>query len=145
MELMNNIIRMDNNGMMDKKEIKLIIKKYLYKDPFILAVSLLGSAKEGRMTQGSDIDIALMLYPGNSLDSYKKMKIIKDLSFELERLADIGEISSTNLVYSREALLKGEIIFSRDTDLFQNIRANLLGMYLQFNLEREEVINAYRA
>lgn len=131
--------------MMNKETIKRIIKKYLYKEPLILSSSLLGSAEDGRMRAESDVDIAVMLYPGNSLDSYKKMKIIKDLSFELERLADIGEISSTNLVYSREALLKGEIIFSRDTDLFQNIRANLLGMYLQFNLEREEVINAYRA
>ena len=130
---------------MNKETIKRIIKKYLYKEPLILSSSLLGSAEDGRMRAESDVDIAVMLYPGNSLDSYKKMKIIKDLSFELERLADIGEISSTNLVYSREALLKGEIIFSRDTDLFQNIRANLLGMYLQFNLEREEVINAYRA
>ena len=131
--------------MMNKETIKRIIKKYLYKESLILSSSLLGSAEDGRMRAESDVDIAVMLYPGNSLDSYKKMKIIKDLSFELERLADIGEISSTNLVYSREALLKGEIIFSRDTDLFQNIRANLLGMYLQFNLEREEVINAYRA
>ena len=129
---------------MDKETIKLTIKKYLINDSLILAVILLGSAKEGRMTKESDIDIAVILYPGEKLDSLKKMKLLKELSFELRKIVDIGEVSSKNLVYSREALLKGEIIFTKDKDLFENIRANLLGMYLQFNFERGEVINAYR-
>ena len=63
----------------------------------------------------------------------------------LERDTDIGLISSANLVYACEALFKGIPLFYRDEDRAKLMRANLLGMYLQFNRDRSEVLNAYRA
>ena len=47
--------------------------------------------------------------------------------------------------YACEALFKGIPLFYRDEDRAKLMRANLLGMYLQFNRDRSEVLNAYRA
>jgi uncharacterized protein len=58
---------------------------------------------------------------------------------------DLGEISSANLVYSTEAFLTGVPVFQRNPERAALRRAALMGMYIQFNLDRKEVLDAYRA
>ena len=65
-------------------------------------------------------------------------------SCEMGRNVDLGEISSSNLVYAREAILKGKLLYTKNEEMTNLFRANLLGMYLQYNIDRQEVINAYR-
>ncbi len=131
--------------MTGKEKIKKTIKNYLFQEREIMAVLLLGSANKEEMTEDSDIDIAIIVYPGKKLDMNKKMLIIKELSYKLGRIIDVGEITSKNLIYSNEAVIKGREIFIKDKEAFEMKRAALLGMYLQFNYERREVINAYSA
>jgi len=50
-----------------------------------------------------------------------------------------------NLLYAREALLKGYPVYQKDEDLMNLKRASLLGMYIQFNIDRKEVLDAYSA
>lgn len=57
---------------------------------------------------------------------------------------DLGEISSRNLVYAREVLLTGIPVYRKDSERVDLLRANLLGMYIQFNLDRKEVLDAYK-
>ena len=75
----------------------------------------------------------------------ERLRIANDLAYKLERSVDLGEISSANLVYSREAFLTGVPVFQRNPEKASLRRAGLLGMYIQFNLDRKEVLNAYRA
>ncbi len=121
------------------------IKEVLDGDSRILAVYLLGSALRGELGPESDIDLALMLEPGAEMSSRERVNIANDLAYKLERAVDLGEISSANLVYSREAFLTGVSVFQRNPEKASLRRACLLGMYIQFNLDRKEVLNAYRA
>ncbi len=126
-------------------KIEKYVQKFVEREPEILAVFLLGSAVTQRLRSDSDIDLGIMMEPGTKLDPLIKMDIAGDLSYELGRSVDIGEISSGNLVYARETLLKGILLYLRDKDRFNLARANLLGMYIQFNMDRQEVVDAYRA
>lgn len=120
-------------------------KEILSGDARILAVYLLGSAIRENPGSESDIDLALMLEAGAEMSSLERLKIANDLTYKLERSVDLGEISSANLVYSREAFLTGVPVFQRNPEKASLRRAGLLGMYIQFNLDRKEVLNAYRA
>lgn len=114
-------------------------------DARILAVYLLGSAVRGNLGPESDIDLALMLEEGAKMSSRERLEIASDLAYKLERSVDLGEISSANLVYSREAFLSGVPVFQRNPEKASLRRAGLMGMYIQFNLDRKEVLDAYRA
>ncbi|KAF0153883.1 MAG: DNA polymerase beta domain-containing protein region [Syntrophaceae bacterium] len=114
-------------------------------DSRILAVYLLGSALRGNLGPESDIDLALMLEEGAKMSPLERLKIANNLAYKLERSVDLGEISSANLVYSREAFLSGVPVFQRNPEKAALRRAGLMGMYIQFNLDRKEVLDAYRA
>lgn len=114
-------------------------------DARVLAVYLLGSALRGNLGQESDIDLALMLEAGAEMSPRERLRIANDLAYKLERSVDLGEISSANLVYSREVFLSGVPIFQRNPEKASLRRAGLMGMYIQFNLDRKEVLDAYRA
>jgi predicted nucleotidyltransferase len=116
----------------------------LTQDLRILAIYLLGSAVDGQLRPDSDIDLAFMPEPGVRIGPLDRAEMGTAVSFDLGRDVDIGELSSENLIYSREALLKGIRLFSRDsvrTDLYA---ASLLGMYVRFNEDRRELTDAYR-
>ncbi len=115
------------------------------KDTRILALYLLGSVARGAQRPDSDIDIGLMPEPGEHIGALERLQLANSMAVELKRSVDLGEISSKNLVYSFEALLKGTALYKRDGDRADLYRANLLGMYQQFNYERREVLDAYRA
>ncbi len=127
------------------EEIRRSLEDVLSGDSRILAVYLLGSAANGNLCPESDIDLALMLEPEVKMSSLEKLKIANDLAYKLGRSVDLGEISSANLVYSREAFLTGIPVLQRNPEKVSLRRAGLLGMYIQFNLDRKEVRDAYRA
>ena len=93
----------------------------------------------------SDIDLALMFEPGLSMNILERQDMANTLSYELKRTVDLGEISNRNLVYTREVLLTGIPVYVKDSDKVNLLRANLLGLYVQFNQDRKEVLDAYRA
>ncbi len=112
-------------------------------DGRILAAYLLGSAVTGRLRKDSDIDIAIMVYPGTHLPELDRAQIGASLSYRLGRQVDVGFLSSCNLIYANEALHTGIRMYARDTDAAALYAANLLGLYLEFNERRQEIINAY--
>ena len=127
------------------EQIEANVRQLLKKEPHILAVYLLGSTLRGTMRPDSDIDLGLMIEPGYKISALERAYLSGIISYKMRRTVDIGEISSNNLVYAREALLKGKIIYTKNKDSVNLYRANLLAMYLQYNKDRQEVVNAYRA
>ncbi len=116
----------------------------LENDPRILALYLLGSALSGRMRSDSDIDMAVLLEPGQELPALERAQLAASMALELKRDVDLGELGSRNLVYAREAILKGRRLWTRQAGRADLRAAILLGMYARFNGERSEVTNAYR-
>ena len=114
-------------------------------DPRIAAVYLLGSAVSGNMRPDSDIDLALLPERGCRLGSTDLLELASRLAMLAGRPVDLGLLSSKNLVYAREALMTGRRLFCRDDVFTETTAATLLGMYLKFNEDRREVLDAYRA
>ncbi|MBB6479511.1 type VII toxin-antitoxin system MntA family adenylyltransferase antitoxin [Spirochaeta isovalerica] len=109
----------------------------------VVAVFLLGSAATSKLRPDSDIDMALLTESGKKILPSDFLSLSSSLSYEFSRTVDLGIISSKNLIYAREALLKGIPVFVRDEDKMNLLRANLLGMYIQFNEDRREIVEAY--
>ena len=109
----------------------------------VVAVFLLGSTASGNSRPDSDIDLAVLTDGGKILDPFIRVNIANLLSYLFSKPVDLGQISSENLVFAREALLKGNPVFVRDAEKMNLIRANLLGMYIQYNIDRKEVVDAY--
>ncbi len=113
--------------------------------PCIQAVYLLGSAASGAMRSDSDVDIALLFKPGSEIDADFLDKKKAELSLMLGREVDTGYMSTKNLVYARQAILTGKRIFVQDENFVNMREATLLGLYAQFENDRQEVMNAYKA
>ena len=113
-------------------------------DPRILALYALGSAVNGNMRPDSDIDLAVLVMPGTRLGALERAELAADASIILGRDVDLGELSSSNLVYAYEVIMKGRRLFERDEGRAGLMEACLLGMFANFNLERRELLDAYR-
>ncbi len=114
-------------------------------DPDIMALYVLGSAATDSMRPDSDIDLAILYEPGHEHTALQRAEIAADATCTLGRDVDCGELSSRNLVYAREAILKGRRLFARDAFRADSMETNLLGMYTRFNEDRREVLDAYCA
>lgn len=123
----------------------LAIQRRLEQDRRVLAAYLLGSAASGRMRPDSDLDLALMMMPDAKMSSLDRIALAAELGLEAGMVVDIGELSSGNLVYAKEAILTGRRIFTRDAFQADLKACTLLGMYVRFNEDRHEVLHAYQA
>ncbi len=123
----------------------LTIQRRLEQDKRVLAAYLLGSAASGRMRPDSDLDLALMTMPEAKMSSMDRIALAAELGLEVGIVVDIGELSSENLVYAKEAILVGKRIFTRDVFQADLKACTLLGMYCRFNEERQVVLDAYCA
>ncbi|MFC1761251.1 nucleotidyltransferase domain-containing protein [Planctomycetota bacterium] len=121
------------------------IKDKLKQDPRILAAYLLGSVANGNMRPDSDIDIAILPQAETTLSHLEIFELAADLTEIAARNVDLGLLSSQNLVYASEALLKGQRICCQDIPQTDLMVATLLGLSLEFNIERKEIIDVYTA
>ena len=117
----------------------------LKKTPGLCAAYLHGSALSGNRHPESDIDIALLPFPGSNLTSLDRLALAAELEAIVHAPVDLGVLSQSNLVYCKEVICKGERLFTHDrlaSDLFA---AQALSMYVQLQRQRKEVIDAYAA
>ncbi|MCW7472007.1 type VII toxin-antitoxin system MntA family adenylyltransferase antitoxin [Leptospira levettii] len=128
---------------LSEKEIESIVD-YFSKVPEVLAVYLLGSAAKDTMRPGSDIDLAILPFEGISISGTELFKFAGDLGYQLGLDFDLGEMSSRNLVYSKEAIFSGKAILVKDKPKVELRTNTLISMYFNFQIERREVLNAYR-
>lgn len=61
------------------------------------------------------------------------------------REVDIGVLDSSNLVYAKEALMNGRRLFCANEVEADRRASELLSLYLKFQEDRQEVLDAYRA
>ena len=73
------------------------------------------------------------------------MELSATLTLVAKRSVDLGVLSSHNLIYASEALLKGKRFFCRDAFQTDLAAATLLGLTARYKFERKEIVNAYTA
>jgi predicted nucleotidyltransferase len=113
--------------------------------PGALAWYVLGSVATGTMRSDSDLDLAVLPLPGVVLDRAELIRWAGSLAIEVGREVDVGVVESSNLVYAKEALTKGQRLVCSDPSLADRRASELLSLYLTFQEDRKEVLDAYRA
>jgi len=102
-----------------------------------------GSAANGLMRPESDVDIAILPAQGAHMNGMELAELGATLTAKAGRIVDVGIISAKNLVYAREAILHGRLLFTRSRFAFDLAAATLLGMYARFHDDRQVVLHAY--
>ena len=121
------------------------VAAHLRSRPFVSAAYLLGSAAEGRLRPDSDVDIAVLPRPGQSLAVQERLALAAELASIVGRHVDLGSLSLANLVYAKEAVAGGRLVFERDHLVTAQFEMYTLSMYASLQEARREVLHAYAA
>ena len=109
----------------------------------IAAAYLLGSVLTTDFRNDSDVDLAILLVPGRKMHLLERLELAANLETHLGHPVDIGILSTRNLVYAKEAIVRGRCIFSRDSAFKNLFAATALSLYVQLHRQRKEVEDAY--
>jgi len=119
------------------------LSRRLKEDKRICAAYLHGSAVKGGMRPNSDVDIALLLVPGQHLTTLERLELSADLEIVLGRSVDIGILSTNNVVYAKEVAAGGQILFTKNQLESDRFIAHALSMYAELQSSRQEILKAY--
>jgi predicted nucleotidyltransferase len=109
--------------------------------PEVIFALLHGSAKDGYIKPGSDLDIALWVNGEPSLDIYQRAyDAIGSVAADAE--PDVGILNRAEPVYRFEAL-KGKLLFCRDRDLYVDFFSRTCRAY-EFQMADYERQHRYR-
>jgi len=117
----------------------------LEKEEQVAAAYLLGSAVRGALRPNSDLDIALLPVRGRVITAGDRLSLASDLEDLAGRPVDVGVLSTANLVYAKEAVAHGRVIFERDHAARARFAMLVLSMYASLQESRREVLHAYAA
>jgi len=106
---------------------------------------LLGSAAEDRLRPDSDVDIAVLPRHGQAFPTRVRLALAAELASIVGRNVDLGVLSTANLVYAKEAVARGRLIFEQDHLITAQFEMYTLSMYASLQESRQEVLRAYAA
>lgn len=117
----------------------------LQQEPSVCAAYLHGSAAKQRLRPDSDVDIAVLPMPRIRISAQERAALAGELESLLGRTADIGVLSTGNLVYAKEVLEHGRPLFTKNPFLSDRFFSTCLAMYADLQQDRKEVLDAYSA
>lgn len=133
-----------NGSTLDPPQLEAVVS-YLSGQGHVAAAYLLGSAAEGRLRPDSDVDIAVLPLAPNGLPVAERLSMAAELSRLAGREVDLGILTTRNLVYAKEAVTRGRLIFERDHSTTATFEMYALSMYASLQEARREVLRAYAA
>lgn len=123
-----------------------LISRILNRISGLACAYLHGSAITECFRPQSDIDLALLFRPGTGLPLET---IIRTCRGRIEsgtgHPPHFAVLSSKNVVFAREVVIKGQLLLSRDTYTCQRFTMHTLSMYAALNEERKKIIEQYVA
>jgi uncharacterized protein len=121
------------------------IVELIQHDSRILAAYLLGSVSRSTARNDSDIDIAVLPDPACRFSGMDILELNARFDECAPFPADVGVLSTDNLIYAKEAVLRGTCVYIRDKGYHDLFAATVLGLYVALRAERKEIENAYTA
>ena len=88
-------------------------------------------------------DIALLLEPGCSISGMEQLCIAGELSTAIGRDVHIGVLVSSSLIYTKEVLDKGKLLFVKNKLVFDMMIATFISMYVEHKENIKGILNAY--
>ena len=134
----------DHRTSLDERALA-VLRDRFEREPAVEAAYLLGSAAAGRLRADSDLDIALLPARGSSIPTEQRLAFAADLEDLVGRIADVGILSTDNLVYAKEAVANGRVIFERDPVARARFAALIFSLYADLQEHRRGVLHAYAA
>ena len=136
---------MNQSGrVLEEKALEAAINR-LRREDKIVAAYLLGSAAEGRIRPDSDVDIALLPARGATLAGRERSDLATDLEDLVGLPVDLGILHTGNLVYAKEAVAHGKLLFERVPMARARFAMLVFSMYAELQENRREVLHAYAA
>jgi predicted nucleotidyltransferase len=104
------------------------LKNYFRANDKIVLVTVFGSYLDGTFNETSDIDIAILFE--NNLNLFDEAKIMDDLSriLHFENI-DLLNLNKANFLLRFNAVIKGKIIYEKDSDLTDEFLERILCSY----------------
>ena len=134
----------DHRTSLDERALAML-RDRLEREPAVEAAYLLGSAVAGRLRDDSDLDIALLPRRGSSVPPEQRLTLAADLEDLVGRIVDLGILSTSNLVYAKEPVANGRVIFERAPAVRARFVGLVFSMYADLQENRREVLHAYAA
>lgn len=117
----------------------------LHRLPVVCAAFLHGSAAKNRLRADSDVDVALLLNAREQMPADVRLDLSGEIEALLGRTADIGILSTNNLIYAKEVIEHGRILFTKKQFFSDQFLSTCLALYAELQEERKEVLYAYSA
>ena len=114
-------------------------------DPRILAAYVHGSFGRASFRGDSDLDCALLLYPGQTMSATERLHLAGELSGRLAIPVDMGELTTRNLIYFVESVHNGQRILCRSDSLADALVGRAFSLYARLKEDRREVEASYYA
>ena len=121
------------------------IASRLRQDDRIAAAYLLGSVGTPRFGHNSDVDCAILLKCGATMEASERLVLAMELEDIVHHPVDLGVLNHLNLVYAKEALMPGRCIVCQDRAYRDLFVATTLSLYTALRADRKEVEDAYAA
>jgi predicted nucleotidyltransferase len=113
--------------------------------PAVEAAYLLGSAASDSLRADSDVDVAVLPRRPEGIFPEQRLALTAELACVFGRAVDLGVLSTVNVVYAKEAVATGRLIFERDHLVTARFAMLTLSMYAALQEARREVLRAYAA
>jgi len=111
----------------------------------VSAAYLLGSAARDCLRGDSDVDIAILPSHRGRLSADERITLTAELARVFGRPVDLGVLSTANVVYAKEAVVTGRLLFTRHPRVSAEFAMLALSMYASLQEARREVLLAYAA
>jgi predicted nucleotidyltransferase len=111
----------------------------------VQAAYVLGSAAADRLRPDSDIDVAILPSARGRLSIEERLALTAELTRIFGRTVDLGVLSTANVVYAKEAVTSGKLVYERDPLTTARFAMLTLSMYASLQEARREVLRAYAA
>mgnify|MGYP001576228822 CR=1 FL=1 len=119
------------------------LEEYFKDKEEILLVFIFGSAVSGRLTKGSDVDIAVLF--SNIPHFSDILKITEEVSETIGREIDIVVLNNSSPVIRMQVLKNGELLKSRDNAIYNDFYVRAVKEYDDLkNVRREAEENILR-
>jgi predicted nucleotidyltransferase len=109
------------------------------------AAYLLGSAAAGRLRPESDVDLAILPARGCRMPAHVWRQLAVDLAVIFGREVDLGLLGTANVVYAKEVVATGRLVFQRCPRITAEFEMMTLSRYASLQEARREVLRAYAA
>jgi predicted nucleotidyltransferase len=93
----------------------------------------------------SDVDVAVLPSLPAGISLVERRALTAELATVFGRAVDLGVLSSVNVVYAKEAIATGRLIFERDHRTTARFAMLVFSMYADLQEARREVLRAYAA